>query len=248
MAAEFKSLIFLIGEIGAICGYSFIRKRELSLAVDFKLYLITDRKQTKLPLPEAVRLALQGGVPAVQLREKDLSVRELLALAQELRSMTREFGAKLFVNDHVDVAVAVEADGVHLGRQSMPVDAVRKIVGCKMLIGASTHSVQEASDAESGGADFITYGPIFETPSKAQYGAPLGKSTIREVKYPINIPLFAIGGIKSTNALQIMAAGADGVALISSILAADDITAAARKFMRAIAFMERIACDYCVPR
>jgi thiamine-phosphate pyrophosphorylase len=218
------------------------------LPVDFKLYLITDRKQTKMPLPEAVRLALEGGVRAVQLREKDLPVRELLALAQELRSITREFGAKLFVNDHVDVAVAVEADGVHLGRQSMPVDAVRKIVGSKMLIGASAHSVQEATEAAAGGADFVTYGPIFETPSKVQYGKPLGKSSIREAKYPISIPLFAIGGIKSGNILQVIAAGADGVALISSILAAEDITAAARKFMQAIDFMERIACTYCTPR
>jgi thiamine-phosphate pyrophosphorylase len=218
------------------------------MRVPFKLYLITDRKQTKLPLPEAVRLALQGGVPAVQLREKDLPVRELLALAQELRTITREFGAKLFVNDHIDVAVAVGADGVHLGHQSMPVDAARRIVGSSMLIGASTHSVQEAKDAEAGGADFVTYGPIFETPSKAQYGAPLGKSTIREVKYPINIPLFALGGIKSANVLQVLAAGADGVALISSVLAADDITAAARKFVQAIEFMDRIACSYCIPR
>jgi thiamine-phosphate pyrophosphorylase len=228
--------------------YFFLVSMELPLAVDFKLYLITDRTQTKLPLPEAVHLALKGGVPAVQLREKDLPVRELLALAQELRVITREFGAKLFINDHVDVAVAVEADGVHLGHQSMPVDAARKIVGSSMLIGASTHSVQEAKDAEARGADFITYGPIFETPSKAHYGAPLGKSTIREVKYPINIPLFALGGIKSTNVLQVIAAGADGVALISAILAADDITAAAKKFMQAIDFMDRIACDYCTPR
>ena len=218
------------------------------MRVPFKLYLITDRKQAKMPLPEAVRLALQGGVPAVQLREKDLPVRELLALAQELRIITREFGAKLFVNDHVDVAVAVGADGVHLGHQSMPVDAARKIVGSGMLIGASTHSVQEAKDAEARGADFVTYGPIFETPSKAQYGMPVGKSTISDVKYPITIPVFAIGGIKSGNVLQVIAAGADGVALISSILAADDITAAARKFMQAIAFMEKIACDYCTPR
>jgi thiamine-phosphate pyrophosphorylase len=218
------------------------------LKVDFKLYLITDRKQTKMPLPEAVRLALKGGVPAVQLREKDLPVRELLALAQELRTVTREFGAKLFVNDHVDIAVAVDADGVHLGHQSMPIDAARKIIGNSMLIGASTHSAQEAKDAEAKGADFVTYGPIFETPSKAQYGKPVGKSSIREAKYPITIPLFALGGIKSTNVLQVIAAGADGVALISSILAADDITAAAKKFMQAIDFMDRIACDYCTPR
>jgi len=218
------------------------------LPVDFKLYLITDRKQTKLPLPEAVRLALQGGVPAVQLREKDLPVRELLALAQELRVVTREFGAKLFVNDHVDVAVAAEADGVHLGRQSMPVDAARKIVGSGMLIGASTHSAQEAKDAEAKGADFVTYGPIFETPSKAQYGKPVGKLSIKEIKYCIDIPVFALGGVKSGNIMQVIAAGADGVAVISSIFAAEDVTTAARKFMQAINFMDRIACDYCTPR
>ena len=218
------------------------------MPVDFKLYLITDRKQTKLPLPEAVRLALQGGVPAVQLREKDLPVRELLALAQELRVVTREFGAKLFVNDHVDVAVAAEADGVHLGRQSMPVDAARKIVGSGMLIGASTHSAQEAKDAEAKGADFVTYGPIFETPSKAQYGKPVGKLSIKEIKYCIDIPVFALGGVKSGNIMQVIAAGADGVAVISSIFAAEDVTTAARKFMQAINFMDRIACDYCTPR
>jgi len=152
------------------------------------------------------------------------------------------------VNDHVDVAVAAEADGVHLGRQSMPVDAARKIVGSGMLIGASTHSAQEAKDAEAKGADFVTYGPIFETPSKAQYGKPVGKLSIKEIKYCIDIPVFALGGVKSGNIMQVIAAGADGVAVISSIFAAEDVTTAARKFMQAINFMDRIACDYCTPR
>jgi thiamine-phosphate pyrophosphorylase len=204
------------------------------LAVDFKLYLITDRKQAKMPLPEAVRLALQGGVPAVQLREKDLPVRELLALAQELRELTRKFGAKLFVNDRVDVAVAVGADGVHLGHQSMPVDAARRIVGSGMLVGASTHSVKEAKEAELKGADFITYGPIFETPSKAQYGEPVGIEALINANNSISIPIIALGGIKSGNIDQVIAAGAYGVAMISSILAADDITAAARWFIQVI--------------
>src|SRR5512138_717868 len=118
------------------------------MVVDFRLYLITDRKVARSPLPEAVRLALEGGVRAVQLREKDLPVRELLALARELRSITREHDAKLFINDRVDVAMLAEADGVHLGQQSMPVHAVRSIVGDDMLIGASTHSFEEAWDAE----------------------------------------------------------------------------------------------------
>ena len=218
------------------------------MPVDFKLYLITDRKQAKMPLPEAVRLALQGGVPAVQLRERDLPVRELLALAQELRVITREFGAKLFVNDRVDVAVAVGADGVHLGHQSMPADAARKVVGSGMLIGVSTHSVQEAKDAEAMGADFITFGPIFETPSKSQHGAPVGISVIKKIKNDVNIPIYALGGVKSGNVLQVIAAGAYGVALISAILAADDITAAAQKIMKGIHTMDIMACASCSAR
>ena len=159
------------------------------LAVDFKLYLITDRKQTKVPLPEAVRLALQGGVRAIQLREKDLPIRELLSLAQDLRSLTKECSAKLFINDRVDVAVAVDADGVHLGHQSMPPEAVRRIVGNRMLIGVSTHTTEEAKAAEAGGADFITFGPVFFTPSKSIFGNPVGLECLKEAKESVKIPL-----------------------------------------------------------
>ena len=202
-----------------------------AMNIDFKLYLITDRKVTKMPLPEAVRLALKGGVRAVQLREKDLPVRELLALAQELRTITRGFGAKLFINDRVDVAVAVDADGVHLGGQSMPPPAVRTIVGRKMLIGASTHNIEEAREAERGGADFITFGPIFSTPSKEKFGAPVGVEAVRTIKDHVRIPVFGLGGIKSENIFQVMQAGADGVAVISAILSADDIQKAAEDIM-----------------
>jgi thiamine-phosphate pyrophosphorylase len=211
-----------------------MRPWRVSLAVDFKLYLITDRKITKMPLPAAVRLALKGGVRAVQVREKDLPVRELLAIAQELRRITRESKAKLFINDRVDVAIAVEADGVHLGHQSMPSEAVRKIVGKKMLIGVSTHSLAEAVNAEEAGADFITLGPIFVTPSKMQYGEPLGVESIGLVKKHIRIPVFGLGGIKNANIAQIMQAGADGIAMISAIIAADDIQKAAELINRRI--------------
>ena len=217
------------------------------MPVDFKLYLITDRKQTKLPLPDAIRLALDGGVRSVQLRENDLPIRELLALAQELRRITTEFNARLFINDHVDIAVAVGADGVHLGHRSMPVDAARKIVGSTMMIGASTHSVEEAKIAAGLGADFITYGPIFETTSKP-LSKPVGKDSIRDVTCEIDIPVFALGGIRTTNILKVFGAGAKGVAMISAILAADDIKTASLKFMQAIDFMDRIACNYCTPR
>lgn len=204
------------------------------MAVDFKLYLITDRKITKMPLPAAVRLAIKGGVRAVQVREKDLPVRELLAIAQELRRITRESNAKLFINDRVDVAVAVEADGVHLSHQSMPSEAVRKIVGKKMLVGVSTHSLAEAVNAEETGADFITLGPIFVTPSKMQYGEPLGVESIGIVKKHIRIPVFGLGGIRNANIAQVMQAGADGIAMISAIFAADDIQRAAELTNRRI--------------
>ncbi|HSB34073.1 MAG TPA: thiamine phosphate synthase [Nitrospirota bacterium] len=204
------------------------------MAVDFKLYLITDRKQTRIPLPDAVRLALKGGVRAVQLREKDLPIRELLAVALELRMLTGEFGAKLFINDRVDVAVAVEADGVHLGHQSMPPEAVRKIVGSRMLIGVSTHNREEAFSAEKNGADFITFGPIFPTPSKMKYGAPVGVEALREAKRHIRIPVFGLGGIRPDNIPEVMMAGADGVAMISAIFAARDIRKTALEITEAI--------------
>lgn len=219
------------------------------MEIDFRLYLITDRKIAAKPLPDAVRLALEGGVKAVQLREKDLPVRELLALARELRTITREFGVKLFINDRVDVAMIVGADGVHLGGASMPVDAARKIVGKDMLIGASTHNMEEALAAQKGGADLITFGPIFDTPSKAKYGAPVGAAAIRKLKNEINIPIFALGGINSGNVLQVMSAGADGIAMISAIFSAEDIQKTAAAFNKALTAISKVVCtDYCAPR
>ena len=199
------------------------------MVVDFRLYLITDRKVSTKPLPEAVRLALEGGVRAVQLREKDLQVRELLALAKELRGITKDFGAKLFINDRVDVAVAVHADGVHLGVRSMPPQAVRKVVSDKMLIGVSTHNREEAWSAETEGADFITFGPIYATPSKNVYGEPVGLNVLNSLIKYITIPIYAIGGIKSGNTYDILQQGAYGVSMISGILSAPDIRKAAKE-------------------
>ncbi len=219
------------------------------MAVDFRLYLITDRKVATKPLPQAVRLALEGGVRAIQLREKDLPIRQLLSLAQELRSITREFGARLFINDRVDVAVAAGADGVHLGTRSMPAYAVRRIIGKDMQIGVSTHNEDEAKAAQDGGADFITFGPIFETPSKAQYGAPVGVKAIRYLKNEVRIPIYAIGGVNSGNMLQVMSAGADGIAVISAIMTAEDIRKTAAAYDTALTAISKVVCtDYCAPR
>jgi thiamine-phosphate pyrophosphorylase len=198
-----------------------------SLKIDFQLYLITNRKQTRVPLREAVRHALQGGARAIQLREKDLPVRELLALAETLRAITHEFGAKLFINDRVDIAVGVGADGVHLGHESMPPDSVRKVVGNKLLIGVSTHTSDEAKAAEAGGADFITFGPVFFTQSKAQFGQPAGLEYLKSVKESVNIPVFGLGGINYENMDNVMNCGTHGISLISAIFGADDIRKAA---------------------
>ncbi len=215
------------------------------MSVDFKLYLITDRTQTKVPLLDAVRLALQGGAPAIQLREKDLPARELLALARELRTMTQEHGAKLFINDQVDIAVAVNADGVHLGHQSMPPSAVRNIVGSKMMIGVSTHSLVEARAAESGGADFATFGPVYETPSKAAFGPPVGLEALREVTKSVNIPVFALGGIRSRNVGHVLWAGAYGISMISTIFGASDIQKAAKNINELVQIVDRSICVQC---
>ncbi len=215
------------------------------MTVDFKLYLITDRRQTAMPLPAAVRLALEGGVRAIQVREKDLPVRELLALSQELRALTKEFNAKLFINDHVDVAVAVDADGIHLGHQSMPASAARKIVGKKMMIGVSTHTVDEARAAESEGADFVTFGPIYETPSKAHLGGPLGLEPLREARRAVDIPIFGLGGIKGKNIGHVLWAGAYGIGMISAIFGADDIRKKAKNISEMIQIVDRSICVQC---
>ena len=194
-------------------------------AIDFRFYLITDRKLIPNPqfLIPAVARALKGGVKAVQLREKDLNTRELLKLAYKMRTLTDKYKAKLFINDRFDIALAVGADGVHLTQNSIPVHAVRNTVKKKLLIGVSTHSLKEAKEAEKGGADFITLGPLYTTPSKRKYGKPVGLDTLRTVSGRIKIPIFAIGGIKGDKINDVMEQGAYGAAMISEIFGADNI-------------------------
>lgn len=189
--------------------------------IDFNLYLITDRKQTEgRPLCTVVEEALKAGVRAVQLREKDLSSRELYEAAYEMRKLTARYGAKLLINDRVDIALAVEADGVHLGNDSLPIYRVRKVLGEKKLIGVSCHNQVNAITAQEKGADFVTFGPVFLTPSKASYGEPVGVDMLGIVSDIIQIPVFALGGINRENASQAVAAGAHGIALISAVLKA----------------------------
>ncbi|MFO0795582.1 MAG: thiamine phosphate synthase [Candidatus Brocadiaceae bacterium] len=190
--------------------------------------LITDRNLCKHSFFDTMRFALEGGVKTVQLREKGLSTKELYSLAHEARKITSDFHANLIVNDRVDVALAVDADGVHLGWQSLPPDIVRRLIGHEKLMGISTHNRQEALQAQMDGADYITFGPIFETPSKAGLLEPVGPEEIARVKEDVKIPVIALGGIHEKNVESVLNAKADGIAVISGIMHADNPEEAAK--------------------
>lgn len=197
--------------------------------------LITDRNLCNHAFLDTIRCALAGGVKTVQLREKGLSTNELYSLAHEVRRITSDFHANLIVNDRVDVALAVDADGVHLGWQSLPSDVVRSLIGHEKLMGISTHNRQEALQAQIHGADYITFGPIFNTPSKSGVLGPTGPEWIRKLKKELNIPIIAIGGIHETNVESVLKDSADGIAVISSIMHADAPEEAARCLYEKIA-------------
>jgi thiamine-phosphate pyrophosphorylase len=202
-------------------------------SADFDLYLITDRRETRgRDLLAVVEQALDGGARAIQLREKDLVGRELFFLAEKTKTLCARHGASLFINDRIDVALAVDADGVQLGSGSLPVDAARKLMGDKRLIGASTHSMKEALAAEEAGADFILFGPIYFTPSKAVYGNPQGLERLQGVVEKISLPVYAIGGIKPENVAAIKKTGARGIAAISAVMSAEAPRAAAKELLR----------------
>jgi thiamine-phosphate pyrophosphorylase len=202
--------------------------------IDFTLYLITDRHQVPAgrTLLETVEAALQGGVRAVQLREKDLPAAELLPLAIELRVLTRRFAARLLINDRIDVALAVAADGVHLGGHSLPAAVARRLLGPQRLVGVSTHRPAEIAAAAAAGANFVTFGPVFATPSKRTYGQPLGLEALRLACQNSPLPVFALGGIKPCHLGDLRAAGVAGVAVISALIATPDPFSSARHFCR----------------
>lgn len=208
------------------------------LMASYLLYLITDRTQTLgRPLLEVVAQALEGGVRIVQLREKGLSDRKLFNLAKEMRELTKRYGAKLLINDRLDIAIAAGVDGVHLGQKSILVEDARFVfekARMPSIIGVSTHSSGEALRAQSDGADFITFGPVYFTPSKAAHGEPVGIDKLRDVSKDVGIPIYAIGGIKKKNIEEAINAGADGVAMISAIMTADNVKITTEWFLKAI--------------
>lgn len=200
---------------------------------DFDLYLVTDRGQIGgRDLIAVVEEALAAGVRAVQLRERDLSARELLPLARELRRVTAAAGARLLINEHIDVAVAADADGVQLRADHVPISVARRLLGPDALIGVSTHSLAEVQAAQA--ADFALFGPVFATPSKQEYGAPLGLEALRAAATVSRIPIFAIGGVTAERVSALRASGAAGVAVIGAILKAPQARDAAALMLAAL--------------
>lgn len=193
------------------------------------LYVIIDpevaRGRDELDI---ARQALEGGARLIQLRDKTREKGLQLPIAQALRALCRKSGALFFVNDHVDLALAVEADGVHLGQKDLPPRAVRRLVGPNMLVGCSTNNPDEARRAEAEGADYVSVGRLFPTGSK-QDTRPATLDTLRAVKAAVRIPVCAIGGIDGSNIGDVIAAGADMVSVIASVVAAEDVREAAQR-------------------
>ena len=204
----------------------------MSRALGFQLLAITDRLgvPSGRSLVSAVEAALAGGVDAVQLREKDLLDAEFVALAIELRALTSRHGAALLINGRPDIAREIGADGVHLPSAIAEVSAARAALGGDGIVGVSTHSGADVAAAHADGADYVTFGPVFPTPSKAAFGEPLGLSALRAACASVPMQVFALGGVRPERATEITATGAR-IAAISALLHAPDPTAAAESFL-----------------
>ncbi len=185
-------------------------------------YYITDRRALggAEPLLSAVASVCSGGIDYLQIREKDLTARELLDLTTRILAIARPFGVKVLVNDRADVARAAGADGVHLPSRALASSLIRRLLPPGSLIAVSCHSLGDVLTAEREGADFVVFGPIFDTPSKHEYGPPLGIGFLREVTAAATIPVLALGGIQPHDIPQCLAAGAAGIAAIRLFQAA----------------------------
>lgn len=199
----------------------------MNLRERLKLYVITDRRL--IDEITGAREALEGGATAIQLRIKNTSTREMIEVGKKIRKLCDDFGALFFVNDRLDVALATNADGVHVGKEDMPVYIVREIAP-NLIVGASARNPQEAKDAEKQGAHYIGAGSVFPTVSKDD-AIVTGLETLRLIVESVSIPVVAIGGINHSNVREVMKTGVDGVAVISAIMGAKDIRKAAREML-----------------
>lgn len=203
--------------------------------IDYSLYLVTDRSLARgRSTVDIVKRALQGGVTCVQLREKSCSTLEFIEQALALKDVLKSSGVPLIINDRVDVALAVEADGVHLGQTDMPLAMAKKILGDAMIIGISAESLEDAVEAEKNGADYLGVSPIYATPTKTDTAAPLGLEGLRTIRNSVRLPLVGIGGLNRDNSAEAIRHGADGIAVVSAIVAADDPATAAGDLMQVI--------------
>ena len=194
----------------------------------YDLYVVTDEKLSRgLTHAEIARRAVAGGADVIQLRDKDKSSRELYEIACEIREICRD-RALFFVNDRLDIALAAGADGVHLGQDDLPIEAARRVAPQNFLIGISVGNAGEALAAKSAGADYVAVSPVFSTPSKTDAGTGHGVAAIREIRTAVTCPVIGIGGINADNAAELIDAGLDGVAVISAVVSAPDVTAAAQ--------------------
>ena len=202
--------------------------------MDPSLYVVLDRTAAGgRDLVDILDAALTGGARLIQLREKEWPSGRVLPLAERLRARCAAAGATFIVNDRVDLAVAAGADGVHVGQDDLPARAVRPLLRAGMLLGVSTHSVAQARAAQADGADYIAVGSMFPTRSKAEFEL-VGTDLLRKLRGEIRVPLIGIGGITHANVGEVIAAGGDGVAVISAVCAADDPRAAAERFIALI--------------
>jgi thiamine-phosphate pyrophosphorylase len=198
--------------------------------MNFDLYVITDEGLAGGRSHAGIaQQAVLGGADIIQLRDKSLSCRELAVVGREIAGITRKAGAVFLVNDRVDVAVACGADGVHLGQDDMRVSTARQLGPPGFIIGVSVGTVKEAVAAEREGADYVALSPVFSTASKENAGPGYGLDRLREIRRAVSLPIVAIGGINLQNVQDVIAAGADGIAVISSVVASPDITGAARE-------------------
>lgn len=196
-------------------------KPERINSVDFSLYLVTDRSLSKgRSTKTIVEAAIRGGVSCIQLREKNCSTREFVEQARSLQPLLKQHRVPLIINDRLDIALAIGADGIHLGQEDMHISDARRLAGSRMIIGISAENLGNAIEAERQGADYIGISPVFATSTKTDTAPPLGLDGIHRIRNAVSIPLVGIGGINQDNASDIINAGADGVAVVSAIVSA----------------------------
>ena len=195
--------------------------------IDYTLYLVTDRSvMSAKSLEQAVEQAIQGGCTIVQLREKNISSREFFETAQRVKQITDSYHIPLIINDRTDICLAVNAAGIHVGQQDLPAKVVRSIIGPDKIIGVSAATLSEAMQAEQDGADYLGVGAMFATSTKTNT-RPVTVEQLSQIKQSVQIPVVAIGGIQSSNAATLTKTGIDGIAVVSAILAQENIAHAA---------------------